>query len=116
MYVCGPTVDNLPHTGHGRVNLTYDVLRRYLLFVGLAVHYVSNVTDIDDKIIKRANDEGRSTQSVVDQYEGAWFEAMDGLGVLRPTNTPHATAYVDDMISLVADLVERGVAYETSDG
>jgi cysteinyl-tRNA synthetase len=116
MYVCGPTVDNFPHIGHGRFNLTYDVLRRYLLFNGLDVDYVSNVTDIDDKIITRANDEGRSTQSVVDQYEKAWFDAMDGLGVLRPTNTPHATEYVGDMIRLVADLTSRGVAYETSDG
>jgi cysteinyl-tRNA synthetase len=116
MYVCGPTVDNVPHIGHGRFNLTYDVLRRYLLFNGLAVDYVSNVTDIDDKIITRANEEKRSTQSVVDQYEAAWFDAMDGLGVLRPTSTPHATAYVDDMVRLIEDLVARGVAYETSDG
>jgi cysteinyl-tRNA synthetase len=116
MYVCGPTVDNLPHIGHGRFNLTYDVLRRYLLFNGQEVDYVSNVTDIDDKIITRANQENRSTQSVVDEFEGAWFEAMDGLGVLRPTSVPHATAYVGDMVSLIGDLVERGVAYETSDG
>jgi cysteinyl-tRNA synthetase len=116
MYVCGPTVDNLPHIGHGRFNLTYDVLRRYLLFNGQSVHYVSNVTDIDDKIINRANAEGRSTAAVVEQYEGAWFDAMDGLGILRPTDTPHATAYVDDMVRLIADLMARGVAYETSDG
>ncbi len=116
MYVCGPTVDNLPHIGHGRMSLTYDVLRRYLLFNGLDVHYVSNVTDIDDKIIARANAEKRSTREVVEQYEGAWFEAMDGLGVLRPTDTPHATSYVDDMIALVRDLTGKGVAYETSDG
>jgi cysteinyl-tRNA synthetase len=116
MYVCGPTVDNVPHIGHGRFNLSYDVLRRYLLFGGLEVDYVSNITDIEDKIIKRANEEQRSTQSVVEQYEAAWFEAMDGLGVLRPTHVPHATAYVDDMIRLVQDLVGRGVAYETSDG
>ena len=116
MYVCGPTVYDLPHIGHGRFNLTYDVLRRYLLFNGLSVHYVSNVTDIDDNIINRASEEGRSTQEVVAQYEAAWFEAMDGLGILRPTEIPHATAYVDDMVQLVADLIERGVAYETSDG
>jgi cysteinyl-tRNA synthetase len=116
MYVCGPTVDNVPHIGHGRFNLSYDVLRRYLLFGSLEVDYVSNITDIEDKIIKRANEEQRSTQSVVEQYEAAWFEAMDGLGVLRPTHVPHATAYVDDMIRLVQDLVGRGVAYETSDG
>jgi len=116
VYVCGLTVDNDPHIGHGRSALNYDVLRRYLLFNGLAVHFVSNITDIDDKIIARANAENRSTQSVVDQYEGAWFEALEGLGVLRPTDTPHATAYVDDMVSLVTDLMDRGVAYETSDG
>jgi cysteinyl-tRNA synthetase len=116
MYVCGPTVDNVPHIGHGRFNLSYDVLRRYLLFGGLEVDYVSNITDIEDKIITRANEEGRSTQSVVEQYEGAWFEAMDGLGVLRPTHVPHATAYVDDMVRLIDDLVGRGVGYETSDG
>src|SRR5580693_6531186 len=98
MYVCGPTVDNLPHIGHGRFNLTYDVLRRYLLFNGLAVDYVSNVTDIDDKIIRRANDEERATPEVVDQFEGAWFAALDGLGVLRPTSVPHATDYVGDMV------------------
>ena len=88
MYVCGPTVDDLPHLGHGRFTLVYDVLRRYLLFNGLDVHYVSNVTDIEDKIIRRANEEGRSTQSVADQYEAAWCEAMDGLGVLRPDRHP----------------------------
>jgi cysteinyl-tRNA synthetase len=116
MYVCGPTVDNLPHIGHGRFNLTYDILRRYLLFNGFEVDYVSNVTDIDDKIITRARQERRSEEKVVEQFEGAWFEAMDGLGVLRPTRTPHATGYVGDMVQLVADLVGRGVAYETSDG
>jgi cysteinyl-tRNA synthetase len=116
MYVCGPTVDNDPHIGHGRFNLNYDILRRYLLFNGVDVDYVSNVTDIEDKIIARANQEQRSTQSVVDQYEASWFAAMDGLGVLRPTSTPHATAYVEDMVSLVSDLVGREFAYETSDG
>src|ERR1700677_553670 len=97
IYACGLTVDNDPHIGHGRSALTYDVLRRYLLFCGLEVDYVSNITDIDDKIIARANAEGRSTQSVVDQYEGAWTEALVGLGVLHPTATPHATDYVDAM-------------------
>jgi cysteinyl-tRNA synthetase len=116
MYVCGLTVDNYPHIGHGRSILTYDVMRRYLLFSGLDVHFVTNVTDIDDKIIARANQEGRSTQSVVDQFEGALTEATRGLGVLPADETPHATAYVDDMVALVGDLVDRGVAYETSDG
>ena len=116
MYVCGPTVDYLPHIGHGRFNLNYDILRRYLLFNGVAVDYVSNITDIEDRIIARANLEHRSTKSVVEQYEAAWFAAMDGLGVLRPTSTPHATEYVEDMVRLVDDLVQRELAYETSDG
>ncbi|MGO9455691.1 MAG: cysteine--tRNA ligase [Acidimicrobiales bacterium] len=116
MYVCGPTVYDLPHLGHGRYSLVFDVLRRYLLFCGLDVHYVSNVTDVDDNIINRAAAEGRTEPEVAVQYEARWWEAMDALGVLRPTDTPHATAYVPDMVSLVVDLVERGVAYETSDG
>ena len=116
MYVCGPTVDNLPHIGHGRYNLVFDILRRYLLFGGLAVHYVSNITDVDDKIIKRAAEEGRTEPEVAGEYETRWWEAMDGLGVLRPDVSPHATAYIADMVALVADLIRRGVAYETSDG
>ena len=116
MYVCGPTVDNLPHIGHGRYNLVFDILRRYLLFGGLDVRYVSNITDVDDKIIKRANEEGRTDREVAQEYEARWWEAMDGLGVLRPDDSPHATAYIADMVALIADLVEKGVAYETSDG
>jgi cysteinyl-tRNA synthetase len=116
MYICGPTVYDLPHIGHGRFTLTFDVLRRYQLFNGLAVRYVSNITDVDDNIINRARAEGRTETEVAEEYEARWWEAMDLLGVLRPNDTPHATAYVDQMVALVADLVRRGVAYETSDG
>jgi cysteinyl-tRNA synthetase len=116
MYVCGPTVYDLPHIGHGRFTLTFDVLRRYQLFNGLAVRYVSNITDVDDNIIKRATAEGRTETEVAEEYEARWWEAMDLLGVLRPNDTPHATAYVDRMVALVSDLVRRGVAYEISDG
>ena len=116
MYVCGPTVYDLPHIGHGRYNLVFDVLRRYLLFCGLDVHYVSNITDVDDNIIKRANEQGRTEPEVAAEFEARWWEAMDALGVLRPDDTPHATAYIDDMVRLVGDLLQRGVAYETSDG
>jgi cysteinyl-tRNA synthetase len=116
MYVCGPTVYDLPHIGHGRYNLVFDVLRRYLLFSGLAVRYVSNITDVDDNIIKRANEQGRTEPEVAAEFEARWWEAMDALGVLRPDVTPHATGYIADMVDLVADLLERGVAYETSDG
>ncbi len=116
MYVCGPTVYDLPHLGHGRYALAFDVLRRYLVFSGLEVRYVSNVTDVDDHIIERAQTEGRTEPEVAAEFEARWWEAMDALGVLRPTETPHATAYVDGMVELVADLVARGAGYETSDG
>jgi cysteinyl-tRNA synthetase len=116
MYVCGPTVDNVPHLGHGRFVLVFDVLRRYLTWSGYEVRYVSNVTDIDDKIISRARDEGRSTDEIVATYEAAWWAAVDGLGVRRPDVDPHATAYIAQMVELVERLVSQGSAYETTDG
>jgi cysteinyl-tRNA synthetase len=116
MYVCGATVYAPPHIGHGRFVLVYDLLRRYLEYRGFEVDHVSNVTDIDDKIIKRANDEGRTSESVAEEFEGSWWDAMDAIGALRPTHIPHATAYVEGMVDLVADLLKRDVAYETSDG
>ena len=116
MYVCGPTVYGPPHIGHGRHLLVYDVLRRYLEWTGLDVHHVSNITDIDDNIIARAAREGRTEADVTAEFEQAWYDAVDALGVLRPHEDPHATASVPGMVALIADLVERGIAYETSDG
>src|SRR4051794_19447171 len=116
MYVCGLTVYDLPHIGHGRMVLVFDVLRRYLEWTGLDVRFVSNITDIDDKIIRRANEEGRPSTDVALQYEAAWYHAVDRLGVQRPTVDPHATAYVEQMVELIAGLVVAGKAYETSDG
>ncbi len=81
IYVCGPTVYDLPHIGHGRYNLVFDVLRRYLLFSGLAVHYVSNVTDVDDNIIKRANEQGRTEPEVAGGVRSA---VVGGDGRARP--------------------------------
>ncbi len=116
MYVCGPTVYDVPHIGHGRMALVFDVLRRYLEWSGLDVRFVSNVTDIDDQIIRRANEEGRTSGEVAAQYEVSWYDAMERLGVKRPTVDPHATAYVERMVELVEGLVDAGKAYETSDG
>ncbi|MGH9189170.1 MAG: cysteine--tRNA ligase [Acidimicrobiales bacterium] len=116
MYVCGPTVYDLPHIGHGRFSLVFDVLRRYLEWSGREVRYVSNITDLDDNIIRRAERDGVAWEEVVERYERAWYDAMDRLGVKRPTADPHATAYVDQMVELVARLVAKGAAYETSDG
>ncbi|MDP1792927.1 MAG: class I tRNA ligase family protein, partial [Acidimicrobiales bacterium] len=116
MYVCGPTVYDVPHIGHGRFVLIWDVLRRYLEWRGYEVHFVSNITDIEDKIIKRSNETGVPTTEIVATYEKAWWDAMDRLGVLHPDAEPHATAYVDKMVDYINNLVDRGVAYETSDG
>ncbi len=116
MYVCGPTVSGVPHLGHGRFALVFDVLRRYLEFTGVRVHYVSNITDIDDKIIERAKAEGRSEEEVAGEFEAAWWEAMDALGVMRPTESPHATAWVAEMVSLVSELIDRQSAYVSDDG
>jgi cysteinyl-tRNA synthetase len=116
VYVCGLTVDGEPHLGHGRMALVFDVLRRYLLFTGLEVDYVSNITDIDDKIIDGAAAAGVPIDQFTAVNEARWWEMIDLLGVLRPDETPHATGYVDHMIALVEDLVGRGVAYETGTG
>jgi cysteinyl-tRNA synthetase len=116
LYVCGPTVYGPPHVGHGRFTLVYDVLRRYLEYSGYAVRHVSNVTDVDDKIIDRARAEGREWQDIAQEAEQQWWAAMRAMGVLEPTEVPHATAYVAEMAELVAELVGRNVAYETSDG
>ena len=116
MYVCGPTVYDMPHIGHGRANLTFDILRRYLSFSGLKVHHVANVTDVDDNIIKRAAALGRTEPDVAAEFEARWWESMDALGDLRPQDVPHATKYIERMVALVGDLITRGMAYETPDG
>lgn len=116
IYLCGPTVYGPPHLGHGRATLVYDILRRYLTFRELEVRLVSNITDIDDKIIDRANNEGRPWQDITTKCETVWFEAMGKLGVLRPTDVPHATDYVEKMVTMIGDLIARDAAYTTNDG
>ena len=116
IYLCGPTVYGPPHLGHGRATLVYDILRRYLEWCGLEVRLVSNITDIDDKIINRAATEGRPWQEITHKCENVWFEAMGRLGVSRPTDVPHATEYVGQMVSMIGDLLDRGSAYVTGDG
>jgi cysteinyl-tRNA synthetase len=116
MYVCGLTVDNVPHLGHGRFVLVFDVLRRFLEWTGLEVTYVSNITDVDDKIIARAEREGRTEQEVAAEFEAVWWDVLERLDVRRPTADPHATAWIPQMVEMVTALVDLGVAYETSDG
>lgn len=111
MYVCGPTVYNHIHIGNARTFLTFDVIRRYLTFRGFDVRFVQNITDVDDKIIARANEEGREPAEVATEYTLAFREAMDALGVLRPTVQPKATETIDGMIEMTERLIERGHAY-----
>ena len=116
IYLCGPTVYGPPHLGHGRATLIYDVLRRYLEWTGLHVRLVSNVTDIDDRIIERANREDRPWEDITSKCENVWFDAMGKLDVQRPTDVPHATDYVEQMVSMIGELIELGSAYQTEDG
>lgn len=116
MYVCGPTVSGEPHLGHGRFTLTWDILRRYMTWTGVEVRFVSNVTDIEDKIIARAAADGTTPEAVALRYEKVWWDAMDRLGVWPPSEDPHATAYVPQMVDLISSLVDRGHAYVGGDG
>src|SRR4051794_1156759 len=116
MYVCGPTVYGPPHLGHGRFSLVFDVLRRYLLWCGYDVTYVSNITDVDDNIINRAARENVEWTEVATYWEKVWYEAMDAIDVMRPSVDPHASAFIDRMVEMVGDMVDHGIAYETSDG
>jgi cysteinyl-tRNA synthetase len=116
IYLCGPTVYGPPHIGHGRATLVYDILRRYLTWTGLEVHLVSNVTDIEDKIIDRAQREGRPWQDITTKCERVWFKAMEGINVERPDDVPHATEYVDEMVEMIGELISTDHAYTTDDG
>ena len=116
IYLCGPTVYGPPHLGHGRATLVYDILRRYLEWSGVKVRLVSNITDIDDKIIDRANRENRDWTEITHKCENIWFKAMGELDVLRPTDVPHATEYVEQMVAMIGNLMARNAAYTTDDG
>lgn len=116
LYACGPTVYSHPHLGHARQAMTYDIMRRYFEWSGLTVHHVANVTDIDDKIINRAIEEGRTETEVATEWKGVYDEAMKALNVLTPHDRPHATDYVEEMIAMIATLVENGSAYANDSG
>ncbi len=116
LYVCGPTVYGPPHIGHGRQSLVYDVLRRYLEWTGQPVRHVSNVTDVDDKIINRAEREGRDWREIAEESEESWWQSMDRMGLARPSETPHATEFIPGMVEVIGELVTRGAAYEIDDG
>jgi len=116
MYVCGPTVYGLPHMGHGRFTLVWDVFRRWLTFQGYEVNFVSNITDIDDKIINLAAGEQTTEADIAQRYEQEWWNAMSKIGVAKPTHSPHATHYVAEMVTLIEGLIAKDIAYPLSDG
>lgn len=111
MYVCGVTVYDLCHIGHARSAVVFDVLVRYLRARGFEVTYVRNFTDIDDKIIKKANEVGKDTTQIAEQYIQAFYEDMDRLGVLRADIEPRATEHIRDMIEMIQVLLNKGYAY-----
>ncbi|MDR1613663.1 MAG: cysteine--tRNA ligase [Planctomycetota bacterium] len=116
MYVCGPTAYDSCHIGHARPAVVFDTVRRYLEYSGLIVTFVSNITDIDDKIINRANELGISYQALARRYQDEYEQDMARLGVLSPSIRPRATEHIPEMIALVQGLLEKGVAYRTPRG
>jgi cysteinyl-tRNA synthetase len=111
MYVCGPTVYDVPHVGHGRTALVFDVMRRYLEWNGLEVTFVSNITDVDDRIIARAAERGTTEPELAREFEDVYFEQLARLGIPPADEIPHATAYIERMLALVGELVDSGHAY-----
>lgn len=112
MYVCGPTVYNYIHIGNARTFISFDVIRRYLSWRGFDVTFVQNITDVDDKIINKANEEGRSAAEVAQEYTEAFINDMHAMGVLDPDIRPKATEEIPAMIDLVQKLIDAGCAYE----
>ena len=111
MYCCGPTVYNYIHVGNARPMILFDVLRRYLEYRGNKVTFVQNFTDVDDKIIKRANEEGTTSQAISDKYIDEYFKDAHGLGVRDATIHPKATENIQQIIDLVQTLIDKGYAY-----
>ena len=112
IYVCGPTVYDYIHIGNARPMIVFDTLRRYLLYKGYDVNYVSNFTDVDDKIIKRANELGVESTVVSEKYIAECKKDMEGLNVMPATTHPQATKEIPDMIEMIKVLIEKGHAYE----
>lgn len=114
MYVCGPTVYNFFHIGNGRTFIVFDTIRRYLEYRGYEVNFIQNFTDIDDKMINKANDEGTTVKEVGDKYITEYYKDADGLNIKRATTNPRATDYITDIIEFVKGLVDKGYAYEVN--
>ena len=116
MYVCGITVYDLCHIGHARSAVAFDVVLRWLRASGYEVNFVRNITDIEDKIIRRAAEQGISIRELTDRMIVEMYRDFDALGVARPTHDPRATDYVPDMLALIDQLQEKGLAYQSANG
>ena len=116
MYVCGMTVYDFCHLGHARVMVVFDMVYRWLTQMGYQVKYVRNITDIDDKIIQRANENGETIQVLTERFIQAMNEDSDALGILRPSIEPKATQHIDGMIEMISTLIEKGHAYHAANG
>jgi cysteinyl-tRNA synthetase len=112
LYVCGPTVYNYIHIGNGRTYLSFDIIFRYLKYRGFDVTYVRNLTDVDDKIINKANEEGTEAKDVAARYSEAFAEDTAGMGLVEPTIVPKATEHVQEMVEIIKGLIEKKMAYE----
>ncbi|QVL48632.1 MAG: cysteine--tRNA ligase [Thiocapsa sp.] len=116
MYVCGMTVYDYCHLGHARVMVVFDVVYRYLRALGYEVTYIRNITDIDDKIIRRAAEAGEPMQALTERFIRAMHEDSEALGILPPTDEPRATAHMDEILAMVGTLIEKGLAYVAENG
>ena len=116
IYLCGPTVQSSPHVGHGRSAVVFDFLIRYLVFLDYEVNFVRNITDIEDKIIEKAAEEGITTKELADRVTKEFQDAYSGLNCLPPDNEPKATETIDHIINLIDKLIENGHAYATQSG
>lgn len=116
MYVCGVTIYDLCHIGHGRTFVSFDMIVRYLRYVGYEVNFQRNITDVDDKIIKRANENNESCEALTERLIGEMHRDFDALNMLRPDFEPRATLHIEEIIDMVERLLERGHAYVASDG
>ena len=116
IYACGPTVYNYIHIGNARPLIVFDVLRRYLEWRGYDVTFVQNFTDIDDKMINRANEEGTTVKALGERFIAEYFQDVEALGVRRATVHPKATEHIPEIIALVQKLMDKGLAYKSTDG
>jgi cysteinyl-tRNA synthetase len=116
MYVCGPTVYDHCHLGHARSYVSFDIIRRYLMYRGYNVNYVSNITDVDDKVIDRAKESGEDAFELSKKFTESFEEDMQALGVMEPDTRPKVTEHIEDIIDTVATLIDNGAAYATSKG